>query len=372
MFLNSNAMELTLTTHGDRQRLTVQSAGGAMEIYVFGGPTPEEVIRQYLEVIGRPALMPHWSLGFHNCRWGYPDVQYVEAVVANYTAAGIPMQTQWMDIDYMDRYLDFTVDPISFSESDMTAFINGLHRNGQTFVPIVDPGIYVSDPDYDTFKTGMQQNVFLMDMEATKPYLGQVWPGPTYFPDWFSPNTSSWWSGEFSRFREVVQYDGVWIDMNEVANFCNVDGTAQVCSLDPSGPSCAWGDNSTCCLVCDTVDPTNQYDFPPFVPHVFYGTLGGKTVSMNSLHYGNQLEYNTHNLYGFMESIATNQALSAITGERPFVLSRSTYMGSGKYTAHWTVSYSLYRFHNNAFVCLNAICGRVITRRRGMTSLPPL
>lgn len=70
MFLNSNAMELTLTTdeHG-RQNVVIQSTGGAMDIYVFGGPTPEEVIRQYLEVIGRPALVPHWSLGFHNCRW---------------------------------------------------------------------------------------------------------------------------------------------------------------------------------------------------------------------------------------------------------------------------------------------------------------
>ena len=102
MFLNSNAMELTVSTDASgRQTLTVQSAGGAMEIYVFGGPTPEEVIRQYLDVIGRPALVPHWSLGFHNCRWGYPDVQYVEEVVANYSAANIPLQTQWMDIDYM-------------------------------------------------------------------------------------------------------------------------------------------------------------------------------------------------------------------------------------------------------------------------------
>ena len=129
---------------------------------------------------------------------------------------------------------------------------------------------------------------------------------------------------------------GVWIDMNEVANFCNVDGGDQLCSLDPSEPSCAWGDNSSCCLVCSTIDPTNPYDFPPFVPHVFYGTLGGKTMSMNSYHFDNVLEYNAHSLYGFMESMATNAAVSAITGERPFVLSRSTYMGSGKYTAHWT------------------------------------
>jgi alpha-D-xyloside xylohydrolase len=37
-----------------------------------------------------------------------------------------------------------------------------------------------------------------------------------------------------------------------------------------------------------------------------------------------------------MESIATRTALVDIRQERPFLLSRSTFIGSGVYTAHWT------------------------------------
>ena len=82
----------------------------------------------------------------------------------------------------MDAYLDFTLDPVNFPESQMAALVTSLHANNQRFVPIIDPGIYVRDEEYDAYKEGMKQNVFVMDMTGETPYLGQVWPGPTYFP----------------------------------------------------------------------------------------------------------------------------------------------------------------------------------------------
>jgi alpha-glucosidase (family GH31 glycosyl hydrolase) len=44
-------------------------------------------------------------------RWGYNDVQVLEQVVANYSAAGIPLEALWLDIEYMgNRFKTLTFD----------------------------------------------------------------------------------------------------------------------------------------------------------------------------------------------------------------------------------------------------------------------
>jgi len=42
--------------------------GGLVDLYFFTGPSPEEVIRQYHQVIGFTALPPYWALGLHQSR----------------------------------------------------------------------------------------------------------------------------------------------------------------------------------------------------------------------------------------------------------------------------------------------------------------
>ena len=37
--------------------------GGILDFYVFAGPGPRDVAKQYAEVVGTPAMVPYWSLG---------------------------------------------------------------------------------------------------------------------------------------------------------------------------------------------------------------------------------------------------------------------------------------------------------------------
>ena len=48
------------------------------------------------------------------CRYGYSSIWEMQEVVDNYTRANIPLDVMWGDIDYMERWRDFTFDPVNF------------------------------------------------------------------------------------------------------------------------------------------------------------------------------------------------------------------------------------------------------------------
>ncbi|KAG3230574.1 hypothetical protein PI124_g24327, partial [Phytophthora idaei] len=162
--------------------------------------------------------MPYWSYGFHQCRWGYGSVDALRTIVSKYKSNNLPLDVIWADIDYMKNYHDFTLDPTNFPQAKMAAFMDEIHSSGQKFVPIIDPGIPDDTNDY-AYTKGLSMDIFIKDTSG-KPYLGQVWPGPTVFPDFFHPNAKSYWGEQIQLMYKSYDFDGLWIDMNELANFC--------------------------------------------------------------------------------------------------------------------------------------------------------
>uniref|UniRef100_A0A9L0SKB0 Lysosomal alpha-glucosidase n=1 Tax=Equus caballus TaxID=9796 RepID=A0A9L0SKB0_HORSE len=135
-----------------------------------------------------------------------------------------------------------------------------------------------------------------------------VWPGSTAFPDFTNPEALDWWQDMVAEFHAQVPFDGMWIDMNEPSNF--VKGSVDGC-------------------------PDSDLENPPYVPGVVGGTLRAATVCASSQQFLST-HYDLHNLYGLTEAIASHRALVKARGVRPFVISRSTFAGHGRYAGHWT------------------------------------
>lgn len=103
--LNSHAMELITAS----EVLTYNLLGGTLDFYFIAGPTPLDVVRQHAQVVGTPTRMPFWAFGLHMCRWNgdWTTPAGVKEIVKKMKDAGIPLETVWTDLDYMDRYRDF-------------------------------------------------------------------------------------------------------------------------------------------------------------------------------------------------------------------------------------------------------------------------
>ncbi|GAV73971.1 Glyco_hydro_31 domain-containing protein, partial [Cephalotus follicularis] len=328
LLLNSNGMDVFYRGTS----LTYKVIGGVFDLYFFAGHSPLSVVDQYTAFIGRPAPMPYWAIGFHQCRWGYHNLSVVEDVVENYKKAKIPLDVIWNDDDHMDGHKDFTLNPTNYPRPKLLAFLEKIHNIGMKYIVIVDPGIGVNT-SYGVYQRGIANDVFIK--YEGEPFLAQVWPGPVNFPDFLNPKTVSWWGDEIRHFHDLVPVDGLWIDMNEASNFCS--GKCQMpkdkLCPDPKGTGPGW----ICCLDCKNITKT-RWDVPPYAINAsgLQVPIGFKTIATSAVHYNGVLEYDAHSLYGFSQTIATHKALLGLEGKRPFILTRSTYVGSGQYAAHWT------------------------------------
>ncbi|XP_075213315.1 lysosomal alpha-glucosidase-like [Lycorma delicatula] len=308
LFLNSNAMDIILQPSPG---ITFRTIGGIIDLYFFIGPSPSEVIQQYTALIGRPYLPPYWSLGFHLSRLGYGSVNETKEVLINNRLVGIPVDTQWNDLDYMDRRNDFTYDKNTFD--GIKQFVEYLHQEEMHYVILVDPGISAGEPSgsYPPYDEGITKKLFIMDNTGQKPFLCRVWnkSNKTVFPDFTNPLTAEYWQNQLEeQFQNQFRYDGIWLDMNEPTNFIN--GSFDGC-------------------------PNNSLDNPPYLPRVDGDLLSFHTICMSAKHYAGN-HYDLHNVYGLTQTIATTKALENITRKRAFVITRATFPGIGHYSGTWT------------------------------------
>lgn len=78
----------------------------------------------------------------------------------------------------------------------------------------------------------------------------------------------------------------------------------------------------------------NNINYPAYKTRAFGDELADKTICGDHQQVFGQ-HYDVHSMYGWSESDATLLGVREATGQRGWVLSRSTFVGSGKWVAHW-------------------------------------
>lgn len=267
------------------ERINFETEGELFRIFVIDRESPQAVIKGLAELIGTMPMVSRWALGYQQCRFSYTPASRVIEVADTFRIKRIPCDVIWMDIDYMDGYRIFTFNPQTFP--DPAALNRDLHIRGFHSAWMIDPGAKV-DSTYFVYKSGTANDVWVKTAQG-KEFHGDAWPGACAFPDFTQPKTVRWWADLYKDFLDKG-VDGVWNDVNE----------PQI-SNTPTG----------------TMPEDNKH-------------LGGDKIPA-----GPHLKY--HNVYGYLMVKASREGImKARPQNRPFILTRSNFLGGQRFAATWT------------------------------------
>ncbi len=261
------------------------SDGPAFSVIIIEGASPQDVMESLASLTGKMDLPPLWSLGFQQCRWSYYPDSRVRQIADTFRLKQLPCDVIWMDIHYMNDYRIFTFSPERFPDPKATN--DYLHSKGFKSVWMIDPGVKY-EKGYFVYDSGTKLDVWVKNAQG-KDFVGKVWPEDCVFPDFTQSKTAGWWAGLYKDFM-ARGVDGVWNDMNEPSVFDGVDGSM----------------------------PTDN-----------------KHKGDREIKAGSHLRY--HNVYGMLMTKASKEGiLKANPDKRPFLLTRSNYIGGQRYAATWT------------------------------------
>nr|KAG5692608.1 hypothetical protein BaRGS_030036 [Batillaria attramentaria] len=161
--------------------LNSNAMGGILDFYVFTGPTPVDVIEQYVSLIGKPKMPPFWALGFYLCKYGYMNSTELRKVIDRNRAIQIPYEGQFHDIDYMHELMDYTYDHSRYT--DLPEIVNDLHQHEQKYLMIIpqDPAVFDATA-VSYMKTTLQTRYRLLPYMYTRFYIGHTAGTPVVQP----------------------------------------------------------------------------------------------------------------------------------------------------------------------------------------------
>lgn len=297
--------------------LNVEVPEGDYYLYVIEGADPYEIVKEFRKMIGTSYIAPKWAFGYGQSRWSYMNEDEIREVVAEHKKNQIPLDSIYLDIDYMERYKDFTVDEKAFPEFE--AFVKEMKDQDIHLVPIIDAGVKIEE-GYDTYEEGVK-NGYFCKKENGEEFVAGVWPGRVHFPDVLNDDAREWFGNKY-KFLLDQGIDGFWNDMNEPAIFYSEDHLKEVFEKIDEYKNM-------------NLDVDTFFEFKDMVLGLANNTEDYKTFYHS--YKGEKLRHDkVHNLFGYNMTRAAGEAFDRLCPEeRILMFSRSSYIGMHRYGGIW-------------------------------------
>lgn len=289
-----------------------------VDVYIIKEASNKKIVKEFLTIIGESYVPPKWAFGFQQSRWSYEDSKAVEKIADKFLEHQIPCDAIYLDIDYMERFKDFTVDENSFP--NFKAFVKGIKEKGFRLIPIIDAGVKI-EKGYEVYEEGVKNNYFCTD-DKDYPFVAAVWPGRCHFPDFLNREARKWFGLKYKALTDAG-IEGFWNDMNEPALFYTDRGLKNAIELAKKSEHENLDIYSFFKLKETFMSMQNNIeDYKSF-----YHRVNGEKIN----------HYKVHNLYGYNMTRAASEGLSEIQpNKRHLLFSRASYIGMHRYGGIWT------------------------------------
>jgi oligosaccharide 4-alpha-D-glucosyltransferase len=197
------------------REVDVTSAAGRIDLVYWQDVNPASLTARFYEISGSRSLLPRWSYGFIQSKYGYRTDAQLKSVVAMFRQSRIPLSAVVLDLYWYRRMGDLEWDRKSFPDPEgLDAWLESM---GVKLITISEPFFTLDSQLYEPFA---KAGIFATEKDGV----------PTVWKDWWSfggnggsvinPVAESADTLLASRYAAIAGdgVDGFWTDLGEPEN----------------------------------------------------------------------------------------------------------------------------------------------------------
>lgn len=179
-----------------------------IDFWITAADTPAQVLSRYMEVTGKPPVMPEHGLGFWQCKLRYQTQDELLEVAREYHRRGIPLDVIIADFFHWTLEGTWAFDPQYWP--DPKAMVDELNAMGTKLMVSIWPTVSVYSPNYQEMKdrgylirseTGVKVNMLMID--------------PTSFTDVTNPGAREYLWNKVKENYVSYGITDFWLDVAE-------------------------------------------------------------------------------------------------------------------------------------------------------------
>lgn len=194
-----------------------RAESGDIDYYFFVGPSIRDVTKKIVQLTGKTAFFPKWSLGYSGSTMSYTDAPNAQERLQSFLdlckAHDIPCDSFQLSSGYTsiaDKRYVFHWNKEKFP--NLPALVDAYNRQGMKFIANIKPCLLVDHPQYEALA---KEGLFIKNSDTGAPEISNFWDADGSHIDFTHPKAIAWWKESVTEALLKQGITATWNDNNE-------------------------------------------------------------------------------------------------------------------------------------------------------------